>query len=883
MTLHPEKGEHCILHKFFSSIHQIFQDVLLSHITKSDFMHFVFGYFKANESIFFKSLQELYTYTFENIAQLPSYIEDTIKITVEPYYPSQAALLKYYSKNQIDFKPAKKFLFFLKERPFVKLIESYAPEDYSKKAKELLLNLYKCCIEWNLITNSDFVDINNLDEPQIIEKLNKLFNRLVLSFIDKPAFKCNSSHRLCQHFVASSSIDHLISQLKEQNVLFLYSIPGMGKTEFCNFLAKNYKNYGFTDLAYVSYGIDLFDTIQKIEFSDKAVLNYEKCRFLQLKDRSSLLLITDVPSDKSVLEETYNQLLHLNISILLVVNSASLPNNINSCPFPAFSETNLETIFIAHTNLTLSDIRPNFQLLCVATDFHTLSLVLIAKILFANKKINFNDFTHELCTSISLFSNTEIVGLKTKYKGKHTTFFGHLLEELRYESYFNDSELNCLKLFSLFNGLSIDRSLLTKLIPNFTDDLIDKATNLGILIPNDDTEIRMHKIFCELIYRSNNFTNMLASNQNSKKSKKLRIRSLMDNLINIMDTCCSSPYSASQIQDVALAFFNTMQNHPIRDISNKKQATLSQERITWVQYCHKCIVFFQKYGRTMHTNFIISKLCTEYHGLHLNPVYIFEKRFYSLTHSWQTNQLSIPDAFNLFTAMSSYVTSLAATESGDIIIKNISLLIDLILDHLQIMLEKIISVLKIPDVSSSLDSEYINKILEIYCSAVELKKQLNMNVDTNIRFLKYCSSWTLSLDQTIFDMTQYLNNTTNLWEQLQILSDLVYLYSTKCLHHISFMDFLILNNYYKQMVSVFSASHNIPSAGIYSYCIARLYYSICHTIYDPQDLDKHFLIQELHNLPDLQKQILQLDDPNFYDELDNVIQKVCTQLEKEIV
>lgn len=871
--------------KAFSSIHQIFQDVLLSHITKSDFMRFVFGSFKANESISFESLQELYAYTFENIAQLPSYIEDTIKITVEPYYPSQAALLKYYSKNQIDFKPAKKFLFFLKERPFVKLIESYAPEDYSKKAKELLLNLYKCCIEWNLMTNSDFVDINNLDEPQIIERLNKLFNRLVLSFIDKPAFKCNSSHRLCQHFVPSSSTDYLISRLKEQSVLFLYSIPGMGKTEFCNFLAKNYKNYGFTDLAYVSYGIDLFNTIQKIEFSDRAVLNYEKCRFLQLKDRSSLLLITDMPSDKSVLKETYNQLIHLNITILLVVDSASLPNSINSCPFPAFSETTLETIFIAHTNLTLSDIRPNFHLLCAATDFHTLSLVLIAKILFANKKINFNSFTHELCTftSISVLSDTEIVGPKTKYKGKHTTFFGHLLEELRYESYFNDSELNCLKLFSLFNGLSIDRSLLTKLIPNFTNDLMDKATNLGILIPNGDTEIRMHKIFCELIYRSNNFTNMLASNQNSRKSKELRIRSLMDNLINIMDTCCSSPYSSSQIQDVALAFFNTMQNHPIRDISNKEQATLSQERITWIQYCHKCIVFFQKYGHTIHTSFIISKLCTEYHRLPVNPVYIFEKRFYSLTHSWQTNQLSISDALDLFTDISLYVASLSETESNDMIIKNISLLTDLTLDHLHIILEKIISVLKIPDVSSSLDPKYINKILGLYCCAVELKNQLNMNVGTNIHFAKYCSSWTLSLDQTISDMTQYLNKATNLWEQLQILSDLVYLYSTKCLHHKSFMDFLILNNYYKQMVSVFSASHNIPSAGIYSYCIARLYYIICHTIYDSQDLDKHSLIQELHNLPDLQKQMLQLDDPNFYDELDNSIQKVCAQLEKEIV
>ena len=863
------------MHKFFSSIHQIFQDVLLSHITKSDFMHFVFGYFKANESIFFKSLQELYTYTFENIAQLPSYIEDTIKITVEPYYPSQAALLKYYSKNQIDFKPAKKFLFFLKERPFVKLIESYAPEDYSKKAKELLLNLYKCCIEWNLITNSDFVDINNLDEPQIIEKLNKLFNRLVLSFIDKPAFKCNSSHRLCQHFVPSSSTDYLISQLKEQSVLFLYSIPGMGKTEFCNFLAKNYKNYGFTDLAYVSYGIDLFNTIQKIEFSDRAVLNYEKCRFLQLKDRSSLLIITDMPSDKSVLEETYTKLMNLNITILITVNSASLPSSINPCLFPAFSEEDLEEIFRKHTNLSHSDIQLSFHYLCVAIDFHTLSLVLIAKILYANK-LDFNDvLTHK--PYAPHLSNTKIIGFKIKYKKKHISFFGHLLNELDYESYFNDSELNCLKLFSLFDGLTIDCNLLIKLIPDFTIDLMDKATNLGILIADSDSKIRMHKIFCELVYLSNDFTNMLASNGKKHKAKRLRFRSLMDNLINIMDTCCVSPYSSSQIQNVALAFFNTIQNHTIRDISNKQQATLSQERITWIKYCHKCILFFQKYGNTVYAQFILDKLCTEYHGLPVNPLFIFEKRFYELTHFWQTSHLSVANARGLFNDMSLYIDTLSAKESDNVIIDNISFLTDLTLDHLHLILEKIISDIKVRSIPLNKTTiSYIKHILQTYYATLLLRCTQSITTadkESHIKFINYCLLWTYTPTQRFFKTITLLELATTPWEKLRFLSDIVYWYSDKYLHIESIEYLNYANIYHNKMEQCFKSVRNLPSAEIYSYCIANIYYGICNA-----KSNRKLLIQILHKIPDLQRQMLQLYDSEFYNKLNNLVSEICNNL-----
>ena len=83
------------------------------------------------------------------------------------------------------------------------------------------------------------------------------------------------------------------------------------------------------------------------------------------------------------------------------------------------------------------------------------------------------------------------------------------------------------------------------------------------------------------------------------------------------------------------------------------------------------------------------------------------------------------------------------------------------------------------------------------------------------------------------------------------------------------------------MVSVFSASRNIPSVGIYSYSIARLYYSICYTVHTPKNSDKQFIIQELRALPALQKQMLQLDDPVFYNRLNSLISKICTRFEEE--
>ena len=268
-------------------------------------------------------------------------------------------------------------------------------------------------------------------------------------------------------------------------------------------------------------------------------------------------------------------------------------------------------------------------------------------------------------------------------------------------------------------------------------------------------------------------------------------------------------------------------------------------------------------------------------------MYIFEKRFYSLIHSWQTSQLSVNEALDLFTDISSYISSFELAditlESADIIIKNISLLTDFTLDHLHIILEKSISDLKTLDSPSDRTIYfYIKQVLSIYNSVLNLKKeQLNMNVNVNIYFAEYCSLWLYDSSQRIIGMTKFLKTATNRWEQIQILSDLVYLYSIKYLHYKSFKDFETLTKYYNQMVSVFSASRNIPSVGIYSYSIARLYYSICYTVHTPKNSDKQFIIQELRALPALQKQMLQLDDPVFYNRLNSLISKICTRFEEE--
>lgn len=854
----------------FSHLHQIFKNTISTSITKSTFMLFVFGEFEGTDSIFFEMPPLLAT---ENINDA-LHKSDNNEIN---YFPNQRTLLQFYSKDIISYVPAAKLIAFIIERPFKELLQFYKSNDYHKYAKELLSELHQCCIDWKLLSANAFMSIDSLNEEQILCELNILFNQLVLSLTDMPALHNNASCRICKHFVLPSATDNIISALKEHKVLILYSIPGMGKTEFCNYIAQHFQDYEFTDFTRITYSPRPLDMIDKIEFSIKSFSFIEKYRFLQIKSTSSLLIITNVPSDERKIKETFDTFTNLNICTLLVVNSGHLSSQYNSYLFPALSEDNLAEIFTKYTEYNLCDNRQLFHNLCESLDFHTLSLVLIAKIISA-KKLDFSDF---MCgINDSALSYTKLKGLKVKFKGNNISFFGHLISALNYDDYFSEKEWDLIKLFSLFNNTSIDYPLLIELIPDFSTGLKDKGINYGILLPgNGINEIRMHKIFCELIQRNCDFTNMLASpnEKYDSKTQKIRLRPLMDNIIKIMDTCCMSSYSSSQIQELAFAFFYTIQNHTIRDVSNKQQATLSQERITWIKYCHKCILFFQKYGNTVYAQFILDKLCTEYHGLPVNPLFIFEKRFYELTHSWQTSHLSVTNACSLFNDMSLYIDTLSSKESDNVIIDNISFLTDLTLDHLHLILEKIISDIKVRSIPLNKTTiSCIKKILQTYYATLLLRCTQSITTadkESHIKFINYCLLWTYTPTQRFFKTITLLELATTPWEKLRFLSDIVYWYSDKYLRIKSIEYLNYANIYHNKMEQCFKSVRNLPSAEIYSYCIANIYYGICNA-----KSNRKLLIQILHKIPDLQRQMLQLYDSEFYNKLNNLVSEICNNL-----
>lgn len=75
------------------------------------------------------------------------------------------------------------------------------------------------------------------------------------------------------------------------------------------------------------------------------------------------------------------------------------------------------------------------------------------------------------------------------------------------------------------------------------------------------------------------------------------------------------------------------------------------------------------------------------------------------------------------------------------------------------------------------------------------------------------------------------------------------------------------------MEQCFKSVRSLPSAEIYSYCIANIYYGICNA-----KSNRKLLIQILHKIPDLQRQMLQLYDSEFYNKLNNLVSEICNNL-----
>ena len=85
--------------------------------------------------------------------------------------------------------------------------------------------------------------------------------------------------RPCRHFVGrESEIENLHEYLETNSKVFLYGIPGIGKSELAKAYARKYKKY-YTNILYIEYTGDLHQSVTEMDFTDDMPDISEEKRF----------------------------------------------------------------------------------------------------------------------------------------------------------------------------------------------------------------------------------------------------------------------------------------------------------------------------------------------------------------------------------------------------------------------------------------------------------------------------------------------------------------------------------------------------------------------------------------------------------------------------
>lgn len=83
----------------------------------------------------------------------------------------------------------------------------------------------------------------------------------------------------CRHFVGrESETENLHECLENNSKVFLYGIPGIGKSELAKAYARKYKKY-YTNILYIEYTGDLYQSVTEMDFTDDMPDISEKKRF----------------------------------------------------------------------------------------------------------------------------------------------------------------------------------------------------------------------------------------------------------------------------------------------------------------------------------------------------------------------------------------------------------------------------------------------------------------------------------------------------------------------------------------------------------------------------------------------------------------------------
>ena len=825
---------------FFEDLHKTFQNEISADITKLEFMNFLFNISKKTDQEY-----------------------DVIN------YDYQTLFAYYTGKKTVS----KKHLYFLQKTtqwPFDQLLSHYSS---TEKASNLLNEFYKLCTDEKIVLPSNCNDLN-----YVFHKLISYHTYVIKYKNGTPIFDTGEKAKNCRNYIPHPNTPNIISKIK--NVpLFLHSIPGMGKTEFVKFVARNCKKYGFRDKIILSYKNTLKQTLEQItyvhSFADyNSEMSFdEKMYILSHKEASSLLIITDMDSDEDTLIKCNEYLSKLNLSVLITVDAHTLPETLNTYRFPHLQINELKKIFTNQEHLEDTFSNESFERLCKLANHHTLTIILLGKI-FYKSKTTLNDFVHQFKTHA--LDDSDFKKYKIKYGGKHCNIIYHLKYAIKISA-FTDRELSFLRIISLFNGVPINRLLLSKLLPELEDPDLIKFLDLGIFIKDDRTNsIRMHRIYTDLFYMENSFTNMLSSDSKRNKYVNPSLLPVLEILTNEINSCWEQPYDMTQLQELSFAFYNTIDHHTIRFTSNTGQKQISQEGIHWFQYSLKCIKFYEEYGNLTYANHILDKIpdkiltskdSTKCDTIPLKPVLLYKKYFYDLMYSWQTDQLYTNNAARLFTDMITYVHSLIDSpikhinEFYSVILE----LCDIAVDSIQIYMRRIITEIKCKD-SFANTTELFQLLNQAYETAYLPLITLLRNIldDPNYAFEqeRYYKIWTTKLNQAVSIINFILPETATTPEKLLLLSDAVYFCSQQYLFNPNKVNFKLLHMYFLQMKEVFLSAHNNPSFILESYGIALVYYVVLRAKYTNTLPNASWI---LRLMPSYYEQFIQMTEQQYKD------------------
>lgn len=771
-------------------IHQIFKKVISDKINITIFMRFVFG----------------------SLYEIDSYSSQTVDYAID-----QRNLYRYYNQELRINESAISVLESILHWPFDSLIDEFSAHP-QKASEELHKELFSLACSLHISKTESPCPLNQLFSLLIKEHIHSYNVKKVpvISYDNfTPRFK-QRSHQSCKNFYASPVENKIVKALKACRILILYSLPGMGKTESVKAIQRQYETHGFTESFLIRYDSSLQQTLNKIEYAVPTdITTNQKYNFLSAKPKDSLLIITHMEPSHDVLHKNFDDLSKLNLTVLITVDAVSLPEKINAVRLKKLSNKTLKSIFESSYNQSISD--EEAAKLFNVFEYNTLTIKLLGKAL-ANTNKSITDFFKEFDSNF--LKTCKLAPIK--YLDNTASVLRHISRIINYTSFIDTEDEIKLQQISVFNGLSINRNLLCFWFPNISDSWITNMLKKGILISDDpeESKIRLHRIFCELLYDKLNFNNVLSQKTTRNTSNKPSFHSLLTKISETIKSCWKFPYSSVQLQELSFAFFNTIGKQNLRFKTNKNQEHYSLEGNTWLSYCFTCIHFYEDYGNTEYANLILDSLLDSYNGIAFPPILTFEKQLAQIYTEWQSNSLNQPGILTQFDDMVDYISTPAFPED------DLKSILETALHAVSLYLDKSIQCIKEngfhPELNSAISSGLLtfDRLSDAFYGNTPWKSPLSDCYHV----------WTHHIDaDLIHTVEELIVSTDDFLIKMRLLCDIVFFDSMMYFQTYDETVLVGLDRHYRAMFQLFTTLNDLPFYIIESYNYATIYHALCFT------------------------------------------------------